>query len=310
MPMDYSWCTALSRSVSVSDCIDNTLTACKTHGVYVESIEIGRGNDLLAMNVRHSVDSLHMHVLQLPAMAPAGHVERRIASIESTCHHITSYLDKPTLRYVTKHVPIEANSISNRMRSASTGQRPIEQFMKRPIVYTSDVGLQIGDPCVGTRRDGTQHLCVYLYPNPTACTHVTYHIESDTMDDKTTVVPASEDTLWATVHATMQEHSPTEDVHTVLMTTHTERAPPSPPAMAVDRIELELPGLLYVDDLLITSRSFSDVHAVRDAVIGVYKDVKSQDGPKVDFLGMSVEVSTPGTASITIGREDHRGLTR
>jgi hypothetical protein len=58
--------------------------------------------------------------------------------------------------------------------------------------------------------------------------------------------------------------------------------------------------LLYVDDLLITSRSLSDVHAVRDAVIGVYKDVKSQDGPKVDFLGMSVDVSTPGTARITM----------
>jgi hypothetical protein len=130
------------------------------------------------------------------------------------------------------------------------------------------------------------------------------------MDDKTTVVPASEDTLWATVHATMQEHSPTEDVHLVLMTTHTESAPPSSPAIAVERIELELPGLLYVDDLLITSRSVNNVHAVRDAVIRVHKDVKSQDGPKIDFLGMSVDVSTPGTVSIAIAREDHRGLTR
>ncbi len=288
MPMDYSWCTALSRSVSVSDCIDNTLTACKTHGVYVESIEIGCGNDLLAMNVRHSVDSLHMHVLQLPAMARAEHIERRIASIESTCHHITSHLDKPTLRYVTKYVPIEANSISNRMRSESSRQRPIEQFMKRPMVYTSDVGLQIGDPCVGTRLDGTPHICVYLYANPTAFTHVTYHIESDTVDDKITVAPASEDTLWATVHATMQQ---TEDVHLVLMTTHTDSAPPSSPAIAVDRIECELPGLLYVDDLFITSRSVSDVHAVRDAVMRVHEDVKSQDGPKIDFLGLSFDVS-------------------
>jgi hypothetical protein len=260
------------------------------------------------MNIRHSVDSLHMHVLQLPAMAPAEHVERRIMSIESTCHHITSYLDKPTLRYVTKHVPIEANFISNRMRSASTRLRPIEQFMKRPIVYTSDVGLQIGDPCVGTKSDGTQHLCVYLYPNPTALTHVTYHIESDTIDDKITVVPASEDTLWATVQATMQEHSLTGDVHLVLMTTHTESAPPSCPAIAADRIELELPGLLYVDDLLITSRSASDVHAVRDAVIKVHKGVQSQDGPRVDFLGMSVDVSTHGTGNTAIAREDHCGL--
>jgi hypothetical protein len=247
MPMDYSWCTELSRSVSVSDSIDNTLTACRTHGVNVESIEIGCGNDLLTMNVRHSVDSLHMNVVQLPAMAPAVHVERRIVAVESTCHHITSYLDKPTLRHVTRHVPIEANSISNRMRSVATGQRPIEQFMQRPIVYTTDVGLQIGDPCVGTRLDGTEHVCVYLYPNPTAGNHVTYHIENDTIDEKTTVVPASEDTLWATVHDIMQGYttyhrSPTEEVHRVLMTTHIESSPPSPPAIAEERMQLELPG--------------------------------------------------------------------
>jgi hypothetical protein len=58
--------------------------------------------------------------------------------------------------------------------------------------------------------------------------------------------------------------------------------------------------IIYVDDLLITSKSLSDVHAVRDAVIAVYKDVKSQDGPIVDFLGMSIDMSTPGTAKITM----------
>ena len=42
------------------------------------------------------------------------------------------------------------------------------------------------------------------------------------------------------------------------------------------------------------------MHAVRDAVIAVYKDVKSQDGPIVDFLGMSIDMSTPGTAKITM----------
>ncbi len=58
--------------------------------------------------------------------------------------------------------------------------------------------------------------------------------------------------------------------------------------------------LIYVYDLLVTSESISDVRAVRDAVIAVYKEVKSQDGPIVDFLGMSIDVSTPGTASITM----------
>jgi hypothetical protein len=55
-----------------------------------------------------------------------------------------------------------------------------------------------------------------------------------------------------------------------------------------------------MDDLLITSEPLEDTHAVRDAVIAVCKEVKSQDGPRVEFLGMSIDVSTPGTASITM----------
>jgi hypothetical protein len=243
MPMEYSWCTELSRSVSVADAIDRILLACRAQGVSVESIETGGGNELLTMNVMHAVDSLHMKVIQLPARTPAVHVEKRTAAVKSTCHHLISYLDKPTLRHVTRHVPIEANSISNRRRSVATGQRPMEEFMQRPMVYTTDVGLQIGDPCVGTRPDGTEHVCVYLYPNPTTGSHTTYHIENDTIDAKLTVVPASEDTLWATVHDIMQGYttyhrSTTEELHRVLVTTHTVSEPPSSPAIAKDDLTI------------------------------------------------------------------------
>jgi hypothetical protein len=115
----------------------------------------------------------------------------------------------------------------------------MEEFMQRPMVYSTDVGLQIGDPCVGTRPDGSEHVCVYLYPNLTTGSHTTYHIEDDTIDAKLTVVPASEDNLWATVHDLMQGYTPchqstTAELHRVLVTTHTVSEPPSSPAIAKD----------------------------------------------------------------------------
>jgi hypothetical protein len=130
------------------------------------------------------------------------------------------------------NILVSTHCIYLNRRADATGQRPTENFMQRRIVYSADVGLQIGDPCIGTRPNGSEHPCVYLYPDLTTGTHVTYHIEDDVIDSKRSVVPTHQDNLWSNVHDIMQErtiapHSTRTVLHRVLTTIHTVADKPS-----------------------------------------------------------------------------------
>ena len=94
--------------------------------------------------------------------------------------------------------------------------------MQRRMVYSVDVGLQIGGACIGATLDGRQHVGVYLYPEPMTGTHLTYHMEDGTTGSKTDIAPTTEEMLWASVHnLSHANRSSRSTVHTVLTTTHT-----------------------------------------------------------------------------------------
>ncbi len=61
--------------------------------------------------------------------------------------------------------------------------------MKKRMVYSVDVGLQIGSACTGTKLDGKQHVGVYLYPQPMTGTHLIYHMEDGTTVSTTDIAP-------------------------------------------------------------------------------------------------------------------------
>jgi hypothetical protein len=58
--------------------------------------------------------------------------------------------------------------------------------------------------------------------------------------------------------------------------------------------------VLYVDDLLVTSVHQQDIQDLLDALRKKYKDVTANNGPIVEYLGQRIDMSTPGTASITM----------
>ena len=72
--------------------------------------------------------------------------------------------------------------------------------MQKRMVYSVDVGLQIGTPCIGTTIDGREHVGVYLYPEPMSGTHLTFHMEDGSTGSKTDIEPTTEEILRGSVH--------------------------------------------------------------------------------------------------------------
>ena len=57
---------------------------------------------------------------------------------------------------------------------------------------------------------------------------------------------------------------------------------------------------VYVDDILMTSTNEEEMEEMLEAIKNRYGDVKSHRGEVIEFLGMSMDMSTPGSASITM----------
>ena len=57
---------------------------------------------------------------------------------------------------------------------------------------------------------------------------------------------------------------------------------------------------IYVDDILMTSTNEEEMQEILTAITERYGDVKSHRGKILEFLGMSIDMSTPGSASITM----------
>jgi len=67
----------------------------------------------------------------------------------------------------------------------------------------------------------------------------------------------------------------------------------------------QLTVAVYVDDLLITSKNKEAATALLKAITKRYKDVKSHEGSKQEYLGMSIDMTKKGSAIITMsGMED------
>lgn len=67
----------------------------------------------------------------------------------------------------------------------------------------------------------------------------------------------------------------------------------------------QLTVAVYVDDLLITSKNKEAATALIKAITKRYKDVKSHEGSKQEYLGMSIDMTKKGSAIITMsGMED------
>ena len=63
---------------------------------------------------------------------------------------------------------------------------------------------------------------------------------------------------------------------------------------------------VYVDDLLITSRNKEAAISVLNAITKRYKDVKSHEGNKLEYLGMSIDMTKKGSACISMSGMEER----
>jgi hypothetical protein len=199
-PMQYSWCIEISMTNPVANALDQIMSECGSQGVCVGVIESGRDRGLINSEVCDTATLHDIHLAERTGGAPAPHAERRMREIKSAHSNLTSHLSNPIFSEITRYVAIEANSQVNRRRSFSTGHRPHEDFMQKRMVYSVDVGLQIGTPCIGTTIDGREHVGVYLYPEPMSGTHLTFHMEDGSTGSKTDIEPTTEEILWGSVH--------------------------------------------------------------------------------------------------------------
>jgi hypothetical protein len=62
----------------------------------------------------------------------------------------------------------------------------------------------------------------------------------------------------------------------------------------------QLTVAVYVDDILMTSTNTEEMEELLEAIKVQYGDVKSHRGEIIEFLGMSADMSTPGSAKITM----------
>jgi hypothetical protein len=215
MPMQYSWCVETTEVTTIANALKRVMSECTSQGVCVSEIEAGTDTKMTNSRVPHTSA---VHDIQLtdlteispaPHAAPALHAQRRMQEIKSARNTLTSHLFHPLFSELTRYSPIEANAQVNRRRSVSTGHRPHEDFTQKRIVYSADVGLQIGTPCVGTTPYGRDEVGVYLYPEPLCGTHLMLHMEDGTTRSTTTIQQTTEEYLWRNVHYESDSDDPT-----------------------------------------------------------------------------------------------------
>jgi hypothetical protein len=206
MPMQYSWCVETTEITPIASALKRVMLECRSQGVCVSEIEAGTDTKLTDSTVHHTSTVIDIQLTDLteispaPHAAPALHALRRVQEIKSARNTLTSHLFHPLFSELTRYSAIQANARVNIRRSFSTGHRPHEDFMQKRIVYSADVGLQIGTPCVGTTTYGRDEVGVYLYPEPLCRTHLMLHMEDGSTRSTTTIQQTTEEHLWRNVH--------------------------------------------------------------------------------------------------------------
>jgi hypothetical protein len=194
-PMQYSLCIELTPTVTVRDAIMSIMDSCSAQHIKVESIVTS--GDISLNATLHQAVATQVAITEMSPGSTLGGLTKRIGMVKLAVRHVISYIDNPSLSdYMKRYLPIAANLQCNRGRTGPTGVRPTESFLNRRMEYRTDVGLQIGSPCIGTSSDGVTRECVYLHPT-TACSgeHVTLHLDDGTTHVKRHIVPETREKL-------------------------------------------------------------------------------------------------------------------
>jgi hypothetical protein len=179
--------------VNVRVAINSIIESCSTQHIRIESIVTS--DTLLSSSLYHAV-STSTAIIEMSPGSVLGALEKRERMIKSAVRIIISNSTNPIINKLERYLTIAANMQCNRGRTVLTGTRPAESFLRRSMEYSTDVGLQIGSPCIGTDDDGVRKECVYLYPE-TGCSgaHVTLHLDDGTTHAKRQIVPTTYDRL-------------------------------------------------------------------------------------------------------------------
>jgi hypothetical protein len=193
-PMGYSLCVELTPTVTVRAAITSILDSCSKQHIRLDGI-VTSGDTLLSSTLYHAIDTS----ITLREMSPGsvlGAITRRMAMIKSAVRIILTNSTNPIINHLSRYLTIAANMQCNRGRTAITGDRPTESFLRRRMEYSKDVGLQIGSACIGTDTGGVRRECIYLYPE-TECSgaHVTLHLDDGITQGKRHIVPTTYDRL-------------------------------------------------------------------------------------------------------------------
>ena len=68
----------------------------------------------------------------------------------------------------------------------------------------------------------------------------------------------------------------------------------------------QLTVAVYVDDMLITARNKEAATSLLNAITKRYKHVKSHEGRKLEYLGMTIDMTKEGSAFITMSGMEER----
>jgi hypothetical protein len=192
-PMGYSLCVELTPTVTVRVAINSIIESCSTQHIRIESIVTS--DTLLSSSLYHAV-ATRTAIIEMSPGSVLGALTMRMTMIKSAVRIIISNSTNPIINQLERYITIAANMQCNRGRAVLTGTRPAESFLRRSMEYSTDVGLQIGSPCIGTDDDGVRQECIYLYPE-TGCSgaHVTLHLYDGTTQAKRQIVPTTYDRL-------------------------------------------------------------------------------------------------------------------
>ena len=88
------------------------------------------------------------------------------------------------------------------------------------------------------------------------------------------------------------------------MTTYGFKANPYDPCLmnVISTSGQQMSIIIHVDDILIVSQSQTDIEHLKAFLRSVYPEIKSKSGPIVDYLGMQLDLTSPGEALISMDK--------
>ena len=83
---------------------------------------------------------------------------------------------------------------------------------------------------------------------------------------------------------------------TANLTTYGFKANPYDPCLmnVISSSGQQMSIIIHVDDILIVSQSQTDIEHLKAFLRSVYPEIKSKSGPIVDYLGMQLDLTSPG----------------